>query len=78
MARRYKKSRRVSQRQYRARLAKYERYKANSLDPVSFKEWNAPYRQNKFLRKEFKSLMHTKTKSLIFHNVIPGRHNSFK
>ena len=54
MARRYKKSRRVSQRQYRARVAKYEQYKAKTLDPVSFKEWNAPYRQNKFLRKEYK------------------------
>ena len=54
MARRYKKSRRVSQRQYRARVAKYEQYKAKTLDPVSFKEWNAPYRQNQFLRKEYK------------------------
>ena len=54
MARRYRKSRRVSQRQYRARLAKYEQYKAKSLDPVSFKEWNAPYRQSKFLKKEYK------------------------
>ena len=56
MARRYRKSRTVSQRQYRARLAKYEKYlsKTDSLEPKSFKEWNAPYRQNKFLRKEFK------------------------
>ena len=54
MARRYRKSRRVSQRQYRARLAKYEQYKAKSLDPVSFKEWNAPYRQSQFLKKEYK------------------------
>ena len=54
MARRYRKSRKVSQRQYRARLSKYEQYKAKTLDPVSFKEWNAPYRQNKFLRKEYK------------------------
>lgn len=54
MARRYRKSRKVSQRQYRARLAKYEQYKAKSLDPVSFKEWNAPYRQSQFLKKEYK------------------------
>lgn len=54
MARRYKKSRRVSQRQYRARKAKYEQYKARSLDPVSFREWNAPYRQTQFLKKEYK------------------------
>ncbi len=54
MARRYRKSRKVSQRQYRARLAKYEKYKASSLDPVSFKEWNAPYRQSQFLKKEYK------------------------
>ena len=62
MARRYKKSRRVSQRQYRARLAKYERYKANSLDPVSFKEWNAPYRQSQFLKKEYKIYLEKFTK----------------
>ena len=54
MARRYRKSRRVSQRQYRARKAKYEQYKAHSLDPVSFREWNAPYRQTQFLKKEYK------------------------
>ena len=54
MARRYRKSRKISQRQYRARLAKYEQYKAKSLDPVSFKEWNAPYRQTQFLKKEYK------------------------
>lgn len=54
MARRYRKSRKVSQRQYRARLAKYEQYKAKSLDPVSFKEWNVPYRQSQFLKKEYK------------------------
>ena len=54
MARRYRKSRRVSQRQYRARKAKYELYKARSLDPVSFREWNAPYRQTQFLKKEYK------------------------
>lgn len=54
MAKRYRKSRIVSQRQYRARLAKYEKYRASSLNPISFKEWNAPYRQNQFLRKEYK------------------------
>ena len=54
MARRYRKSRRVSQRQYRARKAKYELYKAKTLDPVSFREWNEPYRQTQFLKKEYK------------------------
>ena len=54
MARRYRKSRKVSARQYRARKDKYEQYKARSLDPVSFREWNAPYRQTKFLKKEYK------------------------
>ena len=54
MARRYRKSRRLSQKQYRARLSKYEEYKASTMDPLSFKEWNAPYRQSKFLRKEYK------------------------
>lgn len=54
MARRYRKSRTVSQRQYRARLAKYEQYKESTLDPLSFKEWNAPYRQSQFMRKEYR------------------------
>lgn len=54
MARRYRKSRSASQRQYRGRLAKYEAYKAKTLDPLSFKEWNEPYRQSKFLRKEYR------------------------
>ena len=49
-----RKSRRVSQRQYRARLAKYEKWKSSSLEDKSFKEWNASYRQNKFLRRQFK------------------------
>ncbi len=62
MARRYRKSRRVSQRQYRARLAKYEQYKAKSLDPVSFKEWNEPYRQSQFLKKEYKIYLEKFTK----------------
>ena len=62
MARRYRKSRRVSQRQYRARLAKYEKYKASSLDPVSFKEWNKPYRQSQFLKKEYKIYLSRFTK----------------
>lgn len=62
MARRYRKSRRVSQRQYRARLAKYEKYKASSLDPVSFKEWNEPYRQSQFLKKEYKIYLERFTK----------------
>ena len=53
MAKRYKKSRTVSQRQYRARLAKYEEYRASTLDPKSFREWNAPYRERAFLRREF-------------------------
>ena len=56
MARRYRRSRRVVQKQYRARRAKYEEYLARTRDetPKSFSEWNDPYRQNKFLRKEFK------------------------
>ena len=55
MARRYRKSRSLSQKQYRARLAKYEEYRAKTLDePVSFREWNAPYRQSKFLRREYR------------------------
>ena len=54
MARRYRKSRKLSQKQYRARLSKYEQYRSKTLDPLSFKEWNAPYRQSKFLRKEYK------------------------
>lgn len=54
MARRYRKSRRLSQRQYRARLAKYEEHRAKTGDSASFREWNATYRQTKFLRKEFK------------------------
>ena len=55
MARR-SKSRRVIQRQYRSRLSKYNEYlsRTSELEPKSFKEWNAPYRQNKFLRKEYK------------------------
>ena len=54
MARRYRKSRRLSQRQYRARLAKYEEHRAKTGDSASFREWNATYRQTKFLRKEYK------------------------
>lgn len=56
MARRYRRSAKVIQRQYRARRAKYEQYLARTKDetPKSFTEWNDPYRQNKFLRKEFK------------------------
>lgn len=49
-----RKSRRASQRQYRARLAKYEKWKTISNEDKTFKEWNAQYRQNKFLRKQFK------------------------
>ena len=56
MARKYRRSRRVVQQQYRARRAKYEQYLARTKDetPKSFSEWNDPYRQNKFLRKEYK------------------------
>ena len=56
MARRYRRSAKVIQRQYRARRAKYEQYLARTKDetPKSFTEWNDPYRQNKFLRREFK------------------------
>ena len=49
-----RKSRKLSQKQYRARLAKYEKWKATSNEDKTFKEWNARYRQNKFLRKQFK------------------------
>lgn len=62
MARRYRKSRRVSQRQYRARKAKYELYKAKTLDPISFREWNEPYRQTQFLKKEYKIYLEKFTK----------------
>lgn len=54
MARRSRIKAARAQKRYRTRLAKYEAYKASTLEPKSFKEWNEPYRQNKFLRKEFK------------------------
>ena len=56
MAKRYKKSTRMVQKQYRSRRTKYEEYLARTKDetPKSFKEWNDPYRKNKLLRKEFK------------------------
>ena len=58
MARRYKKSRKVSQRQYRARRKAYSayvaRYEGSDVDIKSFSEWNAKYREKKFLQKEFK------------------------
>lgn len=54
MARKYRKSRQLSQKQYRARLSKYEEYRSSELEPLSFKEWNAPYRQTKFLRREYR------------------------
>lgn len=55
MARRYKrKTRTESQRDYRARKSLYEKYKASTLSPETFKEWNADYRKNQFLKKEFK------------------------
>ena len=56
MARRYRRSAKVIQRQYRARRAKYEQYLTRTRDetPDTFKEWNKTYRENKFLRKEFK------------------------
>ena len=56
MARKYKRSRSSIQKQYRARRAKYLSYLENtsSEQPKSFSEWNAQYRTNKFLRKEFK------------------------
>ena len=58
MARRYKKSRKVSQRQYRARRKAYSayvaRYEGSDTDIKSFSEWNAKYREKKFLQKEFK------------------------
>ena len=56
MARRYRRSRRVSQKLYRSRKAKYQEYLATTSDesPKSFSEWNAGYRTNKRLRKEYK------------------------
>lgn len=56
MAKRYRKSTRTVQRQYRSRRTKYEKYLAQTKDktPKSFKEWNDPYRTNKLLRKLFK------------------------
>ena len=58
MVRRYKKSRKVSQRQYRARRKAYSayvaRYEGSDVDIKSFSEWNAKYREKKFLQKEFK------------------------
>ena len=54
MARRYKRSRKVLQREYRARLAQYEKYKAKTLDTKTFKEWNAEYREKRFYKREYK------------------------
>ena len=55
MARRYKrKTRAESQRDYRARRVLYEKYKESTLSTKTFKEWNEPYRKQKFLKKEFK------------------------
>ena len=55
MARRYKrKTRAESQREYRARRALYEKYKESTLSTKTFKEWNAPYRKQQFLKKQFK------------------------
>lgn len=56
MARRFRrKSSKISQRQYRARRAKYEAYleRTSEESPKSFQEWNAPYRQTKFLRRQY-------------------------
>ena len=54
MTRRYKKSRKVSQRQYRARRKAYSayvaRYEESDVDIKSFSEWNAKYREKKFLQ----------------------------
>ena len=57
MAKRYRRKpipRTLRQKQYRERLRKYEEYKARTLEPDSFKEWNAPYREKRFLRREYK------------------------
>lgn len=55
MARRYKRKTRIeSQRQYRARKSLYEQWKSSTLSSKTFKEWNAEYRENQFLKKEFK------------------------
>ena len=42
------------QREYRARLAQYEKYKAKTLDTKTFKEWNAEYREKRFYKREYK------------------------
>ena len=54
MAKRFRKSRTVAQREYRQRLARYEEYKATTLDPKSYKEWNASYRERSFYKREYK------------------------
>ena len=50
------KTRLQIQREYRSRLAKYNKYleRTSAKSPKSFKEWNAPYRETKFLTKEYK------------------------
>ena len=56
MARRYKKSSRMSQKQYRARLKKYNQYLETTTDesPKSFRVWNSNYRTKAFYRREYK------------------------
>lgn len=58
MAKRYRRKpipKTMRQKQYRERLRKYEEYKTRTgKTEVSFKEWNAPYRETRFLRREYK------------------------
>jgi len=55
MAKRSRKSSKLTQQQYRSRLQKYEKYLATTKDeaPKSFKVWNEPYRKLNFYRREF-------------------------
>ena len=59
MARRFRKSVKVSQRQYRARKAKYREYLASTgaEQAQSYREWSAIYRQKKTLRKKYKEYL---------------------
>lgn len=53
-SRRYK-GKTLTQRQYRARLSKYNKYLSSTTDtePKTFKEWNSAYRRENFYRREY-------------------------
>lgn len=57
MAKRYKTSRkqRIARQRYLSRKEKYQIYRKTTTDTtlLSFKDWNAPYRENIFLRREY-------------------------